>query len=218
MVHASTERRAAARTLPEQLVELQPLRHAELWENKLHNLRLASIAIADVAIEPGELFSFWALVGAPSPTRGFLPGRTIVSGRVGSSVGGGLCQLSGMIYAIALRAGLDVRERHPHSMDLYDDVTRFAPLGADATVAYGYKDLRWINTLPAAVCLRFQLDASEVRASLCARNPIPVRAVEHHVIDRTRTSVLVETTRLTPSGASAQICVSRYVRPPRSPR
>jgi vancomycin resistance protein VanW len=211
-VRASVERRLAGSSLPAQLVEVQPLRRAELWENKLHNLRLASVGLADVAIGPGDLFSFWALVGPPSAARGFLPGRTIVSGRLVSSVGGGLCQLSGIVYAIALRAGLDVRERHPHSLDLYDDATRFAPLGSDATVVYGHKDLRWVNTLPVTVCLRVDLDESEVRVSLCAPEPIPAQAVEHRVVERTSTSVLVETARVTPSGARATLCASRYRR------
>jgi vancomycin resistance protein VanW len=34
-------------------------------------------------------------------------------------MGGGLCQLSGIVYEAGLRAGLDPAERHPHSRDLY---------------------------------------------------------------------------------------------------
>ena len=53
--------------------------------------------------------------------------------------------MSGLIYYVSLMAGLEVLERHPHSRDIYDDQTRYAPLGADATVAYGFKDLRVLN-------------------------------------------------------------------------
>ncbi|HTP30232.1 MAG TPA: VanW family protein, partial [Anaeromyxobacteraceae bacterium] len=47
-------------------------------------------------------------------------------------------------------------ERHSHSIDLYTDSTRFAPLGADATVAYGRKDLRFENTLTGLVSFGFR--------------------------------------------------------------
>ena len=84
----------------------------------------------------------------------FLPGRSLLAGQVGPDYRGGLCQLSGRIYYASLMAGLEIPERHPHSRDIYDDQTRYAPLGADATVAYAFKDLRVLNNLPFPVCFR----------------------------------------------------------------
>jgi hypothetical protein len=49
------------------------------------------------------------------------------------------------VYHIGIIAGLDIIERYNHSVDIYTDDTRFAPLGTDATVVYGYKDLRIRN-------------------------------------------------------------------------
>ena len=40
---------------------------------------------------------------------------------------------------------MEIVERHNHSIDIYTEKTRYSPLGADATVVYGYKDLRLIN-------------------------------------------------------------------------
>jgi len=57
--------------------------------------------------------------------------------------GGGLCQLSGIIYHAVLEAGLEILERHPHSLDIYTATTRYTPLGSDAAVVYGHKDLRF---------------------------------------------------------------------------
>lgn len=38
-------------------------------------------------------------------------------------------------------------ERHSHSIDIYQEHERFTPLGSDATVVYGYKDLQFQNNL-----------------------------------------------------------------------
>jgi len=209
LARASAARRALGAGLPEQLAEGQPIRRSELWENKVHNLRLAAARIEDVAVLPGEVFSFWALVGAPSGRAGYRPGRTLVAGAIRATAGGGLCQLSGILHALALRAGLEIRERHAHSVDLYDDATRFAPLGSDATVAHGAKDLRLVNTLGQPLCFRFEVRDGVIEARLCARAPVREHPVEHRVISRSEGEVVVETLR----GAGAEqrsLGLSRY--------
>jgi vancomycin resistance protein VanW len=49
----------------------------------------------------------------PTSARGFLPGRSLLAGELRPDYGGGLCQLSGLIYNVSLMAGLEVLERHP---------------------------------------------------------------------------------------------------------
>lgn len=149
-----------------------------LLDNKLHNLGIAAARLETVVVHPGEVFSFWQAVGRPSARAGYREGRTITGAAVGTSVGGGLCQLSGMAYLLALQAGLKILERHPHSRDLYTDSTRFAPLGADATVVYGYKDLRFQNTGMAPIRLRCTLGATVVQMDLCASAPLAICEVE----------------------------------------
>jgi vancomycin resistance protein VanW len=106
-------------------------------EAKIHNITLAIKGMNNLVIPPGTIFSFWHIVGRPTRVRGYLPGRSLVGGQLGPDFGGGLCQLSGLIYCTSLVAGLQILERHPHSRDIYDDQTRYAPLGADAAVASG---------------------------------------------------------------------------------
>jgi vancomycin resistance protein VanW len=96
----------------------QPIRRTAHWEGKLNNLKLGAQLIEGISLRPGQLFSFWHFVGNPSGQRGFATGRSIQSGRVQSDTGGGLCQLSGVCYELALRAGLHVLERFQHSFDL----------------------------------------------------------------------------------------------------
>lgn len=156
----------------------QALRQTSLSENKKHNLALASQKIQDVAIQPGEIFSFWHLVGKPDKSKGYLEGRAIVNNQLQATVGGGLCQLSGMIYLLTLKAGIITLERHTHSQDIYTEETRFAPLGSDATIVYGYKDLRFLNNLLIPICFRFNIQEQEISAALCSPEAIPEQVVE----------------------------------------
>jgi vancomycin resistance protein VanW len=131
---------------------------SQLYENKLSNLRRGAAAIDGSLIEPGSSWSFWRRVGKPSRSNGFLEGRNIVDGRLQRQVGGGLCQLSSLIYHLALLGGLEIIERHAHSVDIYRENERFTPLGADATVVWGFKDLRLRNPyqFPISVGCLFQ--------------------------------------------------------------
>lgn len=133
----------------------QPFKPSETLEAKKHNLREAARCINRVVVLPGETFSFWRIVGDPNDRHRFKAGRTIHGGVVKHDLGGGLCQASGIIYHASLLTGLKVVERHNHSLDLYNEQTRFAPIGTDATVFYGYKDLRVVNDTGCA--LRFEL-------------------------------------------------------------
>jgi len=129
----------------------QAVRKSHLYENKLANLKLAGTRVSSLVIQPGEVFSFWRVVGPPRRKYGFKKGRNLIGGKLQEDYGGGLCQLSGLVYHLSLLAGLEIVERHHHSVDIYTDDQRFTPLGADATVVYGYKDLQLRNCLPFAI-------------------------------------------------------------------
>lgn len=81
------------------------------------------------------------------PKRDTKNGRNLVAGKIQGNYGGGLCQVSGLLYYIALATGLEILERHAHSIDIYAEEDRFAPLGADDTVVFGYKNfMRHVNS------------------------------------------------------------------------
>jgi vancomycin resistance protein VanW len=129
-----------------------------LQQNKIANLLIAAKTIDGVTIAPGESFSFWRLVGRTSRRRGYLPGMTIVDGRLVATTGGGLCQLSNALYWVALHLGFTISERHRHSFDCFPDSYRTVPFGAGATVSYNYVDLRFRNESEEAYQLRVSLD------------------------------------------------------------
>jgi vancomycin resistance protein VanW len=146
----------------------QVLKATAYSENKRHNLLLGISQISPLVLQPGQVFSFWQAVGEPGEAQGFETGRAIVNDELQAVVGGGLCQLSGLIYMLGLQAGLRVLERHAHSQDIYTDETRFTPLGSDATVVYGYKDLRLENGLDVPVQFRFVVEPEAITAAVWA--------------------------------------------------
>ncbi len=134
--------------------------------NKVANLKRAVASIDGGVIRQGAHWSFWHQVGRPSASNGYLEGRTIVDGQLVRQVGGGLCQLSSLVYHLALLGGLAIVERHPHSIDIYHEDDRYMPLGSDATVVWGFKDLRFANAHTSPIAITFEVDDSRLAGRL----------------------------------------------------
>lgn len=113
----------------------------QLQYNKVTNLRLACAKADGLLLRPGETFSFWKTVGNPTARKGYLPGMILLNGKVAAGTGGGLCQLSNLIYWMTLHTPLTVTERHHHGYDLFPDSHRTQPFGSGATCFYPYGDL-----------------------------------------------------------------------------
>lgn len=113
----------------------------ELQKNKVVNLQLAAARLNGVVLRPGETFSYWHLIGKPSRKKGYREGMVLFLGRIGSDVGGGLCQLSNLIFWMTLHTPLTVVERYRHSHDVFPDSNRTQPFGSGATCAYPHRDL-----------------------------------------------------------------------------
>ena len=193
-----------------QFGQVQALKSASYADNKRHNLVQASARINQLVIQPGEIFSFWALVGEPSARKGYLPGRTLVNGRLQAEYGGGLCQLSGLIYYVALQAGVEIVERYPHSVDIYTDETRFTPLGSDATVVYGYKDLRVLNSLSHAIAFNVRLEPDEIVGELWAAEAVVRFSVEFETVRRDRAIEVITRRRSNSESPAEVVTVSHY--------
>lgn len=126
---------------------LRNLSSAEMWlqQNKVTNLKLAVSRLNGITIRSGEVFSFWWLVGKPTRPKGYKKGMVLFNGTIRPGVGGGLCQLSNLIYWMTLHTPLTVIERWRHSYDVFPDVNRNQPFGSGATVAYNHIDLQIQN-------------------------------------------------------------------------
>ena len=110
-------------------------------ENKVVNLRLAAQRLDGVLLRPGETMSYWRLIGRPSRRKGYREGMVLFLGRIGGDIGGGLCQMSNLIFWMTLHTPLKVVERYRHSHDVFPDANRTQPFGSGATCAYPLRAL-----------------------------------------------------------------------------
>lgn len=148
----------------------------ELQQNKETNLRLASAKINGVVIHPGEVFSFWNLIGMPKISTGYKEGLTISSRHgFGRGVGGGLCQLANMVHWLVLHSPLEVVEKHHHSDALFPDEKRKVPFGTGTSVFYKRLDYRFRNNTDQDVQIRLWIKDGYLCGELCSEKPFPCK-------------------------------------------
>lgn len=117
-----------------------------LQENKSQNLKIAAPKINRILIRPGEIFSFWRLVGKVNKKNGYLDGVVISNGKVLKGVGGGMCQFTNLLHWMFLHTELDIIERHHHNgLDLFPDFNRQIPFGTGTSISYNNIDYRVKN-------------------------------------------------------------------------
>ncbi len=136
----------------------------QLQNNKAVNLSLAAPKVNKILIRPGEVFSFWKVVGACTKKKGFKEGLVIRSGEVASGIGGGMCQFSNLIHWMVLHSPLEIIEHHHHNqIDMFPDYGRQIPFGTGTSIMYNYLDYQVKNTTG----LTFQLITYTTDDYLC---------------------------------------------------
>lgn len=109
--------------------------------NRAKNIELAAEAINGTVLSPGERFSFNSIVGPTTASKGYLLAGAYSAGELVENYGGGICQVSSTIYNAVLYANLEIVERYNHS-----SVVSYVDPGRDATISYGAKDLKFLNS------------------------------------------------------------------------
>ncbi len=117
--------------------------------DRTHNLNKAAQSINGTVIPAGGVFSFNGVVGPRTYELGYRDAMVIIGGIFEPGLGGGICQVSSTIYNAVLLAGLDIVERHNHSL-----AVAYIPLGRDATVAYGIQDFKFSNNTNSPIYIR----------------------------------------------------------------
>ena len=136
--------------------------------NRTQNIELALKRIDGLIMDSGQAFSFNDAVGKRTADRGFLPAPVLFQDRRNIQIGGGICQVSSTLYNAALLSGLEITERYRHSSPV-----TYLPLGLDATVAYGYKDLKFKNPHPFPILIRTSLSEEMLTISILGTEKIP---------------------------------------------
>jgi vancomycin resistance protein VanW len=127
---------------------LRKLKDVDMWlqHNKIINLKIAAQKLNGILIRPGEVFSYWYLIGKPSKRKGYVDGMILENGTFRPGTGGGLCQLSNLIFWMTIHTPLVVTERHRHGYDVFPDSNRTQPFGSGATCFYPHGDLMIQNS------------------------------------------------------------------------
>ncbi len=105
------------------------------------NIHVAGQSTSNKLIMPGDVFSYNKSTGARNWVNGYKTAKVIVGGKYVDGEGGGACQVSTTIYNAALLGGVGIEEVHNHSLQ-----SKYVPRGRDASVSYGYTDLKLKNT------------------------------------------------------------------------
>jgi vancomycin resistance protein YoaR len=108
--------------------------------DRITNLQLGIQALDDTLVRPGGTFSLNDAIGERTVERGFRSAPVIIGNEYAEEVGGGTSQVATTAFNAAWEAGLEISERHPHS--LY--ISRYQ-LGRDATVYWPSLDLKFVN-------------------------------------------------------------------------
>lgn len=105
------------------------------------NLALASAAINNIVLKPGEIFSFNQVVGKRTVARGYQEASIIVDDAYENGLGGGVCQVASTLFNAVLRANLQPTERGNHTL-----IIPYAAAGFDAAVQWPWLDFQFKNT------------------------------------------------------------------------
>lgn len=128
-----------------------------------NNMGLALKKINGTVVQPGEEFSFDAVVGKRTAERGFQNAGVIVNGEFDQGMGGGVCQASTTLYGAVLRAGdsIEVVQRNNHSRP-----STYVPLGQDAMISWGYSDFRFKNVTDYPIMIMSYMNGTTLTAQL----------------------------------------------------
>lgn len=155
---------------------LRRLKDVDMWmqHNKIQNLKMAIKNLNGLVIYPGQTFSYWRQIGKPTKRKGYLEGMVLHDGQVISGVGGGICQLSNLIYWMTLHTPLEVVERWRHSYDVFPDSRRTQPFGSGATCGYPNIDLQIKNPTKHSYQLHLEVGKTYLMGAWLSEEDIKV--------------------------------------------
>lgn len=128
----------------------------------------------NIVLAPNEEFSVVDRGGDISIETGYYYGGTFINGELVDSIGGGVCQVVSTLYNSILYADLDITERHQHSLTV-----GYVPLGRDATMYSGLKDLKFINNTENPIIINtYVTNSGKVIANIWGINQHPEKKIE----------------------------------------
>ena len=121
------------------------------------NIRIAASRLDNTFLLPGESVSFLDILYDDSDGKSYKKSGAFFKGKVIQAEGGGICQVSTTAYGATLLAGIIPVKRYPHSMPV-----SYSPLGLDAALSVGGKDLQIKNTLDVPILFQAKTKGSRL--------------------------------------------------------
>lgn len=130
-------------------------------ENRNGNLRKACGILDGLVLQPGQELSYNEALGPRTKELGWLPAPAYSGTKLVDSPGGGICQVSSTLYLASVYSELTIVERRNHGYPV-----SYIPLGMDATVSWGFADLKIRNDSPMPVKIQAEESDGYVRISI----------------------------------------------------
>ena len=128
---------------------------------RVTNIGLASEKINGTVLEPGETFSLNGIVGERTPENGFVEGFVIQGGRLVEDYGGAVSTITTSMWNTAFYAGMTRIEQRAHGFW----ISRYIA-GLEATVSWGYLDLKFRNDTPYGVLVTSSVTDTSVTTTM----------------------------------------------------
>lgn len=125
------------------------------------NIHVAAERINGTILAPGETLSVDKKILSRNAANGYYKAGSYLNGKTVQTYGGGVCQVSTTLYGAILRAGIVPTERYAHSM-----AVTYVPLGLDAAISEGYKDLKITNTYDKPIYIRASSGGGQLTFSI----------------------------------------------------
>ena len=148
--------------------------------NRVSNIRNALSGISGTILMPGEAFSLNEALGPRNEDNGYKRAPIILNDELVPGLGGGICQVATTLYNAAIRASLEVVERHHHTFP-----PAYVPVGQDATIAGNQIDFKFKNNTSYPLFIYAAAPSNKINIKIFSKNTAPNRKVkiESQILD-----------------------------------
>ncbi|MEP6797898.1 MAG: VanW family protein [Lapillicoccus sp.] len=137
------------------------------------NLVAAANTINGTFLAPGATFSLNGILGERTADKGYQEGYVIEGGRLVKGTGGGISQVSTVVYNLAWFAGGELLEHTAHSFY----ISRY-PEGREATVYWPSIDNTWKNASPYGMLVQMYVSDNQVHGRVWSTKVYDVESVK----------------------------------------
>ncbi|GAA1171154.1 VanW family protein [Ornithinimicrobium humiphilum] len=148
-------------------------------EARTANLAAGVRHVNGTVVMPGEQFSLSRALGDISPAGGYVEAPIIQDGRLVMGLGGGLSQVSTVVFNASWLAGVQLDAHTPHSFY----IARY-PAGREATLAVPVIDNTWTNDTSNPIVVRSWISGNRIVMEFLGQRQYDVQTVDGPWRDR----------------------------------